>query len=358
VAAPPAAVFGPTDLDDPVAHGAAHAPRVAAHLDAWLRVLVAEGVADPPAHLRAVLGATGFRSAVEELVPDLAEEVRGVAAGAGIDPDLLLALQLIDEEPAQRGRAATLAKCTGFGLALPGGPTWIGQNMDLGAHTRGHQVLLRVAPRGDVPAALVFSVAGVVALMGVNAAGVGVCVNAVPQLPAAPDGLPVAFVIRRLLQARTLAEAVRLVRDLPHATSQHYLLAGPGEVRSFEARPDGVAEHRPADPSRVLHTNHPLGPVTGTPAPPGAERDSRARLAALAARVGAGNPSLADLQGALASSDDPAHPICRVRGAGPSDYTTGSMVSSLRPDAPVESWVSPGPPSEVPYAHAVLAASA
>lgn len=348
--------FAPTGLDDPVAHGAALGGRIRAHLDTWLGVLAAEGVADPVAHLRRMLGATGFRSALEELTPDLAEEVRAVAAGARTDPDLLLALQLIDEEPAYRARAAPLAKCTSLGLVLAGGPTWIGQNMDLGVHTRGHQVLLRVAPRGDAPAALVFTVAGVVALMGVNAAGVGVCVNAVPQLPAAREGLPVAFVIRRLLQARTLDEAVRLVHDLPHATSQHYLLAAPGRVRSLEARPDGVAEHRPADPARVLHTNHPLGPVTGRPALPAAHRDSVARLTALGTRVGSGTPSLADLQDALRSSDDPAHPICRVRGAGPQDYTTGSMLSALRPGAPVESWVSPGPPSEVPYTHTELRA--
>lgn len=346
--------FAATDLDDPVAHGAALGPHIRAHLDSWLGMLAGQGVADPSTHVRELLDTTGFRSAVEELTPDLAEEVRAVAAGAEADPDLLLALQLIDEEPAHRARAAAPAKCTSFGIALPGGPTWIGQNMDLGVHTRGHQVLLRVAPRGQAPAALVFTVAGVVALMGVNAAGIGVCVNAVPQLPAARDGLPVAFVIRRLLQARTCDEAVRLVHDLPHATSQHYLLAAPGEVRSLEARPDGVAEHRPADPARVLHTNHPLGPVAGRPAPAAAHRDSVARLTALGSRVGTGTPSLADLQDALRSSDDPAHPICRVRGAGPSDYTTGSMVSALHVTGAVESWVSPGPPTEVAYSHAPL----
>ncbi|MHA6784304.1 C45 family autoproteolytic acyltransferase/hydrolase [Pseudonocardia saturnea] len=346
--------FAATDLDDPVAHGAALGPRIRGHLDDWLETLSGHGVADPHAYVRELLDTTGFRAAVEELTPDLAQEVRDVAAGAEVDADLLLALQLIDEEPAHRTRSADLAKCTSLGIALPGGPTWIGQNMDLGVHTRGHQVLLRVAPRGDVPAALVFTVAGVVALMGVNAAGIGVCVNAVPQLPAARDGLPVAFVIRRLLQARTYDEAVRLVHDLPHATSQHYLLAAPGQVRSLEARPDGVAEHRPADPTRVLHTNHPLGPVTGRPAPAAAHRDSVARLTALGSRVATGSPSLTDLQDALRSSDDPAHPICRVRGAGPSDYTTGSMLSALHPTGAVESWVSPGPPSQTAYSHSLV----
>ncbi len=348
--------FAPTDLDDPVGHGAALAPAIRAHLDDWLTALGGQGVADPPAHLRRLLATTGFRSAVEELTPDLGDEVRGVAAGAGVDADLLLALQLIDEEPPHRAGAGPLLKCSSVGLAPPEGPTWIGQTMDLDPHTRGHQVLLRVAARDGRPAALVFSIAGVVALLGVNAAGVGVCVNALPQLPAAREGLPVAFVIRRLLQAGGLDEAVALVHALPHATSQHYLLAEPGRVRSVEATPHGAAEHHPTDPARVLHTNHPLGPEPGAPGPPGAERDSRARLAALRDRLGAGAQGLAELQAAFASADDPEHPICRTRGAGPGDYTTGSMISALRPaPAPVRTWTTPGPPGTVPVVATELA---
>ena len=89
--------------------------------------------------------------------------------------------------------------------------------MDLGGYTEVSRRCWRPGPQGASPSALVFTVAGMIGLMGV-VTGVALCVNSLPQLPSAPGGLPVAFVLRRLLQARSLAEA-DLVLSLPHATS-------------------------------------------------------------------------------------------------------------------------------------------
>jgi hypothetical protein len=187
--------------------------------------------------------------------------------------------------------------------------------------------------------------------MGVNAAGVGVCVNSLPQLPSARQGLPVAFVLRRLLQARSADEACRFVTALPHATNQHYVIAGPGEVRSFEASCAAVVEHRRADPTRVLHTNHPLTDAPATPEPPSARENSVARLASLQVRLGAGEPGLPEIRAALSSCDDPSHPVCRE--GGEAGFTTGSMISALSPDR-VESWVSAGPPASRGYCYFAL----
>src|SRR5581483_4768189 len=226
---------------------------------------------------------------------------------------LVFALQLLDEEWAYRLRRQSgpvLEKCSSFAIAEPGRPTWIGQNMDLGGYTDGAQALLRIAPHSDAPEALVFTVAGMIGLMGVNAAGVGVCVNSLPQLPSAPQGLPVAFVLRRLLQATSLAEASDLALHLPHATNQHYVIADRAGVRSFEASSEGVVEYRRPTTDRVLHTNHPLAWPPGSD-DPGYLANSTARLAALTARLAEGPASFAALAGALSSCDDPAHPVCR-----------------------------------------------
>jgi hypothetical protein len=222
--------------------------------------------------------------------------------------------------------------------------------MDLGGYTEGFQALLDIDD-GEAPAALVFTTAGMLGLLGVNAAGVGVCVNSLPQLPSAPVGLPVAFVIRRLLQARTAEEAWRLVQTLPHATNQHYVIAGPGGARSFEAGAQGVTEYLPPDPTRVLHTNHPLSDAPATPEPPAARENSVARLASLQARLGIGQPGLAEIQAALSACDDPRHPVCRT--GGQVGFTTGSMISALTPDS-VEVWVSNGPPATAGYHRRVL----
>jgi hypothetical protein len=333
-----------------LAHGRALKGRIAAHLADWRRTL--ETVAGEPVdgYLQAMLRETDFKSAIRAHAPDLLEEVEGIADGAGLDRDLVYALQLMDEEwfyRVERGlRRRTPEKCSSFGVVSAGGSTWIGQNMDLGQYTDGHQVVLRIAADGEAPAAVVFTTAGVIALMGVNAAGIGVCVNSLPQLPAASTGVPVAFLIRRLLQARSLDEAAELVQAIPHATNQHYLLAGPGAVRSFEASAAGVAEYHPPDPGRVLHTNHPLGPDPGRPESEAARENSARRLASLTARLGQGNLGLADFQGALSACDDPRHPVCRTGGGGNIGFTCGSMISEIAAGhAEIAAWVSPGPPS-------------
>jgi isopenicillin-N N-acyltransferase-like protein len=343
------------------AHGAALRGQVHAHIAAWRGSLERAGVGDPQGYVRDMLRETDFVAAIRQFAPDLLEETYGIAEGAGADPELVYALQLLDEEWAYRRRRAAAGqrdKCSSFAIvgSRPG-PTYIGQNMDLSPYTDGHQALLRVKG-GDAPDALVFTTAGMLGLMGVNAAGVGVCVNSLPQLASAPEGVPVAFVLRRLLQCRSLAEASDLALRLPHATNQHYVIAEAGAARSFEASADGVTEYVPPDPSRVLHTNHPLAAVEAKVEPPQDRANSIARLRSLEGRLSTGSPGPDDLKAALSSCDDPANPVCRIpdAGAGLIGFTTGSMISAIDA-AGIESWVSPGPPSERGYSRFTLVAS-
>jgi len=323
---------------------AGHVAALKGSLPAW--------VGAPDDHLARMLAATDFKTAIRQHTPDLLTELEATAEGAGVAADDVYALQLLDEEWAYRVRlnaARSLEKCSS--LAIVGEPTWIAQNMDLGDYTDGFQVLLSLDD-GEAPDALVFSTAGMLGLMGVNAAGVGVCVNSLPQLPSAPEGLPVAFVIRRLLRARSADEACELVQTLPHATNQHYVIAGAGQARSFEAGAAGVTEYRPPDPARVLHTNHPLTDAPATPEPPAKRENSVARLHALQTRLGAGAVGLADIQATLSSCDNDRHPIRRTGGAV--GFTCGTMISSIAPDR-VETWVSAGPPQPGGYYHRTLA---
>jgi isopenicillin-N N-acyltransferase like protein len=333
--------------------GRALAEPIAGHVAALKGALPA-WVQPADVYLADLLAETDFKRAIREHTPDLMAELEATAEGADVAADDLFALQLLDEEWAYRVRrsaARSPQKCSSLAIVDASGPTWIAQNMDLGGYTDGFQALLEIDD-GEHPAALVFTTAGMLGLLGVNAAGVGVCVNSLPQLPSAPQGLPVAFVIRRLLQARTAEEAWRLVQTLPHATNQHYAIAGPGAVRSFEAGAEGVTEYHPPDPARVLHTNHPLSDAPATPEPPAARENSVARLASLQARLGAGQPGLAEIRAALSACDDARHPVCRTGGTV--GFTTGSMISALTPDG-VEVWVSNGPPAASGYHHRALA---
>jgi len=343
-----------------LALGRARRARVQVCLSEWLESLRAAGVADPTTYLAGMLRATRFEQSVREHAADLLEEVRGLADGSEQPFDLLFTAQLMDEEWAYRANwiapTKPLEKCSSAAVKGPDGAVLIGQNMDLGGYTDGHQIALRTAPHAAVPGALIFSISSMIALFGVNTQRIGVCVNSLPQLPAASRGLPVAFMIRKLLQARTLAEAVTMVTTIEHATGQHYLIADADNIRSFEASHSGVVEYHPADPSRALHTNHPLAASPVETWVGGA--NSVARLEALTNRLASGRPDLESVKAALASRDHPEHPVSRIKDAsarqnaltGMISFTTGSMISVLRRTSQdIDAWISPGPPSLCGY---------
>lgn len=340
------------------AFGLARREHIAAFTRDWLESLRDAGLSDPVAYVSRMLQETDFLTAIRAHVPDVLEEVRGIADGADQSLDVVLASQLMDEEWAYRPqflrRGEAEQKCSSLAIRSGQGLTWLGQNMDLGRHTDGHQVVMRIASHGVEPGALVFTIGGMVGLLGVNARSIGVCVNSLPQLPYASEGLPVAFVIRKLLQARNMAEAVEVVSTVPHATGQHYLIAGPRWVRSFEASACGVVEYHSPDPARVLHTNHPLAQAADGMGSSPYLSNSLARLRSLNDRLMQGVPDLDAIKDALCASDDPEHPVCRLPAkdarrdcaAGPAGLTTGSLIAALEEQsAAVDNWISAGPPA-------------
>lgn len=340
-------------------YGAARCHEIQAWLSAWLESIRQADVSDPEKYLSAMMRDTHFSDAINKYTPDLYQEIQGIATGAHQSTERLMAAQLMDEEweyrKSSRNFYGVPEKCSSLAIKSDDGPTWIGQNMDLGGWTDGHQVLLHFEPCALQPAALVFTMGGMIGLLGVNACGVAVCVNAMPQLPGARRGLPVAFFVRRILQAQNIAEAVRTVCTIPHATGQHYLIADATRIRSFEASAEGVVEFLSADPSRVLHTNHPLTEQPQYPLSALAHLNTRERLRSLAARLSTGAVDLEAIQAALSSSDDPNHPVCRPLPIkelnAVTNFTTGSMVSRLEHNADtIKTWVSMGPPSIRPYA--------
>ena len=344
------------------AFGQTRSNEITAWMSDWLNSLQSSGIAEPRVYITEMLGDTDFLTAIRQHTPDLLEEVQGMASGAGMPLEIALAAQYMDEEWAYRrlvlNGSQVIEKCSAVAMVAAGGPTWIGQNMDLGAYTDGHSVLLRARGRFSEPGTLIFTIGGMIGLLGVNDRGIGVCVNSLPQLPSAREGVPVAFVIRKLLQATTLQEAVHSVQMLPHATGQHYLIADPFRIKSYEASPEGVREFRQSDPSRVLHTNHPFTDLKSAPMSARYEANSVARLNSLTTRLGNGPGGLEAIQSALSSFDDADNPICKLRGAGCepnalTSLTAGSMISALRENA-VESWVSAGPPSIGGYRHVTL----
>jgi isopenicillin-N N-acyltransferase-like protein len=244
---------------DGAARGAAHGEElrepIAETLEQWRHAVREHSGLDPALYVRNFLGSTGFVRTVGEHCPDLLEEVRAIALAGNQPVDDVLAYNFMDEEwvYARSGHGG----CSTIGAAVePDGTVILGQNLDLPTYMRDSQAILRIAAAGDEPAQLVLTAAGMIGLLGANMAGLACCVNTLYDLPAAGDGVPVAFIIRQLLKHHDAASAGRYLMSLPHASGQHYGIGDRHGLRGYECSAKGSVAG-PAD-DKLLHTNHVL----------------------------------------------------------------------------------------------------
>jgi hypothetical protein len=239
-------------------HGEALREKIADGLARWAEAIATAHAVDPDAYIAEFVQGTDFLPVIRRWTPALLEEVKGIARGANQTWEWIYACNLLDEEWtwASAGRRAPAPGCTVAGFASGDRPPILAQTMDINRFHDGAQAVLRIEG-GESPGALVFTRAGMIGLTGCNAEGVAVVVNNLDVLPASAAGLPVAFAIRVVLERQSLAEAARFLEAIPHATGQHYGLAGPEGLASVEAWATGSVT-RAERSSRILHTNHPL----------------------------------------------------------------------------------------------------
>jgi predicted choloylglycine hydrolase len=214
---------------------------------------------DADVFLKKFLAATKFQRAIKEWTPQLWDELKGISKGSGIDFDTVFAFQLVDEIWVL-GKDIQAEKCTSVGLAkTEKHSATVAQNLDIPTFYHGFQTLLHIKdPAQDIETFL-FTFPGFIAANGINNRSVAVVVNAVPQLESSRDGLPVAFVIRGILQRKTYAEAVQFIKAIKHGAPQNYMIGGAKEAGSFECSTTNVSEFIPFEnASFTYHTNHPL----------------------------------------------------------------------------------------------------
>jgi isopenicillin-N N-acyltransferase like protein len=346
-------------------HGEELREEIGRHLDLYRENIQQDTGLDAQAFFHRLYAQTDFLPAIEKYTPDLLEEVRGIAEGAGRSFDEVLARQLSDEDPWFR-------QIVKFGRTMPencsclgtreAGRSLIAQNMDSPAYYDGFQMLVRVhEPQSDVES-LVFTVAGKLSLAGMNNYGIGICCNSVLQLDFNPRGLPEDFIVRKVLQQRSLADVLAFMRAIPHASGQNYVLGGPGGVVDLECSARKVVEAPPLpDTQRVYHTNHPLVNddtsswddmwARGEREAPQLVAQMRARqttfdrFAALKRDVEADLPL--DVRRAAEILSDHTAPVC-LHHTPAGNYTLGCLIMELDAEAP-RLHVAGGTPCSTPF---------
>lgn len=330
-------------------HGRALKMEIAEVVRRWKDSLREARQQDPDAVIAAFLRDTNFLPAIKAWTPDLLEEVKGIAEGAGQPFDTMLAYQCVDEIWVYFDAPLDAHHCSGLGIARQGDrPALVAQNMDLESFRNGSQTLLRILPAAGEPEQLVFTCAGLIAACGMNRGSVAVCCNTLMQLNASRDGLPVAFVVRGMLARTEGHNVIGFLKRVKHASGQNYIIGLGDHVFDFEASATQVVRFQPvAGGSPVFHTNHPLANKDIKPwysLPLDSSGNSAVRFAALARRLGPPDSDLGDqaVKAALRSKDSEQNPVCRPLGQGGVSFTFGSVIMTLSGHPTLQ--LSCGPP--------------
>jgi isopenicillin-N N-acyltransferase like protein len=194
--------------------------------------------------------------------PALAEEIEGIAAGAGQRAEVLFAVNARTELLAGGAIAGNPIECSTVAV-LDGGRALLAQNWDFHPELAAARVVWTI----DEPGLTTFTEAGVVGKVGVNAAGVALAINFLAtDADGGLGGVPIHVLCRALLEeARTVQEAGALIASTPVTASVAMTVAGPDAdggvtARAFERWPGGLAEVAP-EHGRLAHTNHFLGAI-------------------------------------------------------------------------------------------------
>ncbi|HEX4814614.1 MAG TPA: C45 family peptidase [Nonomuraea sp.] len=185
--------------------------------------------------------------------PHLADEIAGIASGAGLQPWQVAAMNARTEILAALD-ATGEGECS-TSVVLPG-PRTI-QTWDWHDHLRDAPVLWELEPRsGHV--VRTFTEAGVLAKIGVNSAGLGIHFNILRhETDHADVGVPVHVIARRILEdAATVEDAVAVARSAPVSASTVITAATSDDAASIEITPAGVGVVRPDGDGVLQHCNH------------------------------------------------------------------------------------------------------
>ena len=304
--------------------------------------------------------ARGFTPDIAEFSPDALQEMRGIADGAGVGLDYILALNCRSELMfAAAGDRAAEGECTAFAVlpaASADGHTLLGQNWDWVAFARELCVMLE-ARRDGKPDFVTVVEAGMVAKVGFNAAGLGVCTNTlVSTLDDARRGVPYHVMLRALLDAETLDEAHRTLLGPERALSANYLVAHrSGEAANFETMGGGAGNVRISVPEQgwLAHANHFVDPAfSPTDSYVAQSPHSRTRLESMRSGLAGARVTLDRLRATLRSHDNAPNGVCSHPDPAAHPMSARTTVASVIADLTAgDAWIADGPPCEAEYEH-------
>lgn len=241
-------------------HGERARERVQRSVENYARLFAFNGMTWAEAQRRSL----PYRDLIGGFDAALLEEIEGIARGAERPFSEILTLNVRTEVlPPSFLAGSDAGECTAIAVSPPAsatGETLLAQNWDWVGSQRESMVLLRVAESRD-PGCLTLTEAGMLAKIGFNTQGFGVCLNILRSVhDGAHAGVPVHVLLRALLKRASVSDAIAFASALSFGGSSNILMADRGgEAASLEFSPKGMRVVR-GEGATLCHTNHFLHP--------------------------------------------------------------------------------------------------
>lgn len=183
--------------------------------------------------------------------PDYLSEIRGIADGTDLGVEDIIAINVRTE--------------IAFGLFSDGctalswkssGNSWLAQNWDWNVAQKRNLVFLSVEQPGK-PRIKMITEAGIIGKIGLNDAGVGVCLNAIRAKGMDMEKLPCHLGLRMVLESRSREEAVQNLEAAGGiASSCHMLVADAEGGIGLEWSSTDCKKVEMNAEKQVFHANH------------------------------------------------------------------------------------------------------
>ena len=222
-----------------------------------------------------VLAVAGLHLPVlRERLPGMAEELEGIAEGAGVSAERVVVLNhytdLRDVPRAVLGRAeeATPAGqreagdpdgCTAIYFMGERGPL-MGETWDLHANAEPYVRMLRIAPVGSEHETLCLTLTGCLGAAGISGRGVAVTIN---NLSSTDGRVGVVWpaLVRAMLEQPDARAAYELLLRTPLSSGHHYVIADGHDYYGVECSGELKVLTQLGPRAAHLHTNHCFDPV-------------------------------------------------------------------------------------------------
>jgi isopenicillin-N N-acyltransferase-like protein len=271
-------------------HGGELREQVTACVDFYRSIL---GLGEVELQQRAAV----FEQLIRAYAPHQAEEIDGIAAGAGLPSSHLFAINARSELV-----PFNVAECTALSVPRAG---LLGQTWDWCEQLEELVTVLSIT-REDGHRLMTVTEPGIVGKIGLSSAGLGVCLNFL-KAPRIRDGVPIHNLLREALESGSLGQARERLRQAGTGRGGNIMLGSDsGQAVNFEFSGDAVDERTIEAP--FAHTNHCLFRQLSAG---DMEANSCARQErALELIVNTPVEGLRDIKNTLSDRRNPEAPIC------------------------------------------------